>query len=79
MLLTCAQAPGTDVEPLLAPVYDQHGGVHIGSPDAMGAPFGVAHVVTSLICLPADFAHCHGFLLPQCFDKHSLYCKITSR
>ena len=72
MLLIRAQASGADAEPLLAPVHDQHGRVHIGSPDAVGAAFGVAHVVASLICLPADIAHCHGFLLPQRFDKHYL-------
>ena len=72
MLLICAQAPGADLEPLPAPAYHQHGGVHIGRPDALGAAFRVAHVVTSLVCLPTDFAHCHGFLLPRCFDKHNL-------
>ena len=79
MLLLCAQAPGADVDPLLASIDDHRGAVNVRCPDAMCAPFGVAHVVTSLVCLPADFAHCHGFLLPQCFDKHSLCCKITSR
>ena len=72
MLLTCAQAPGADVEPLLASIDNHRGAVDIRCPDTMSTPFGVAHVVTGLICLPADFAHCHGFLLPQCFDKHNL-------
>ena len=79
MLLTCAQAPGADVEPLPGSIDHQRGAVHIGRPDAVGVAFGMAHVVTSLVCLPADFAHCHGFLIPQRFDKHSLCCKITSR
>ncbi len=79
MLLICAQAPGTDVEPFLVPVHDQSGVVNIRCPDTVGAAFRVAHVVTSLARFPADFAHCHSFLLPRCFDKPDLYCKITRR
>ena len=58
-----AQAPGTDLEPLLLATYRHFGATNIGQPLSFGMTLGVAYVVSKLECLPTKVTFCHRFVL----------------
>jgi hypothetical protein len=51
--------------------------MYVGQPTSVRVAFGMAYIMTSFGCLPADVAFCHGFLpILDCirsFDRDVLF------
>ena len=75
-LVLGAQAPRTELEPLLLVAYQYRGAVDVGRPPAVGVALGMAHVVPELRPLATQITLSHR--PPLALDKAYVYYKITT-